>query len=81
MENYFDWRQSGSAELSRCMPIPKKLRQEALDIADSIWEWQNDISGPPHLSAPLTNEDIEILEAARTILEEYSDWECAPSII
>jgi len=44
----------------------------ASEAADRIWEFQNAITGPAYLSDSLSNEDIEILDKARMILDAFA---------
>ena len=48
---------------------PKKLAEDA---ADTLWVFQESLSGDPRLSDPLSNEDIETLDKAHSILTRYS---------
>ena len=45
----------------------------AKEAADRIWEFQNAITGPAYLSDSLSNEDIEVLDAARIILDNFTE--------
>ena len=48
-------------------------KQVAREAGDKIWEFQNAVTGPAYLSDILSEEDIEILDAARNILDSYAE--------
>ena len=47
----------------------KKLAEDA---ADTLWVFQESLAGDPRLSDMLSNEDIEILDKAHSILAGYA---------
>jgi hypothetical protein len=48
-------------------------KRAAKEAADSIWDFQNMITGPMEFSEYFTAEDIEVLDNARILLTKYSD--------
>ena len=48
-------------------------KRSAKIAADSLWDFQNQITGPKELSDYLTVDDINILDEARNILNDYAE--------
>jgi len=46
--------------------------KSAKEASDAIWQFQDDITGDPAISDSLSNEDIETLDKARIILDNFA---------
>lgn len=51
----------------------ESCKKSARDAGNAIWSFQNKLVGDPALSDALSNEDIEILDKARIILDNYAE--------
>ena len=49
----------------------ESCKKSAREAGNAIWAFQNKLVGDPSLSDTLTNEDIETLDRARIILDNF----------